>query len=64
MAAGFTIEENKIDEFREFIIKKYKKIKQNIKKQDKLMYDSKISPSALNENFFNQVNITFSIWIW
>ena len=31
MAAGFTIEENKIDEFREFVIKKYKKIKQNIK---------------------------------
>ena len=57
MAAGFTIEENKIDEFREFVIKKYKKIKQNIKKQDKLMYDSKISPSALNENFFNQVNM-------
>ena len=57
MAAGFTIEENKIDEFREFVIKKYKKIKKNIKKQDKLMYDSKISPSALNENFFNQVNM-------
>ena len=57
MAGGFTIEENKIEEFKDFINKKFKKINKNLKKHDKLFYDSKISPSALNENFFNQVNL-------
>ena len=57
MAGGFTIEENKIEEFKDFINKKFKKINKNLKKHDKLFYDSKISPSALNENFFNLVNL-------
>ena len=56
MAAGFTIEESKIEEFREFIKKKFFKIQKNLIKTDNLFFDSKISPSALNEDFFLEIN--------
>ena len=56
MAAGFTIEENKIEEFKEFIKKKFSKIKKNLNKTNILFFDSKISPSALNEDFFSEIN--------
>ena len=56
MAAGFTIEENKIEEFKEFIKKKFSKIQKNLKKTNTLFFDSKISPSALNEDFFLEIN--------
>ena len=56
MAAGFTIDENKIEEFKEFIKKKFSKIQKNLNKTNILFFDSKISPSALNENFFSEIN--------
>ncbi len=56
MAAGFTIDENKIEEFKEFIKKKFSKIQKNLNKTNILFFDSKISPSALNEEFFLEVN--------
>ena len=56
MAAGFTIEENKIEEFKEFIKKKFSKIQKNLNKTNILFFDSKISPSALNEEFFSEIN--------
>ncbi len=56
MAAGFTIEENKIDEFKDFIIKKFIKIQKKLFKNNALFFDSKISPSALNENFYSEIN--------
>ena len=56
MAAGFTIEENKIEEFKEFIKKKFSKIQKNLNKTNVLFFDSKISPSALNEDFFSEIN--------
>ena len=56
MAGGFTIEENKIHEFKIFINKKYSTIKKDIKKTNNLFFDSKISPTALNESFFSEVN--------
>ena len=56
MAAGFTIDENKIEEFKEFIKKKFSKIQKNLNKTNILFFDSKISPSALNEEFFSEVN--------
>ncbi len=57
MAGGFTIEENKINEFKDFINKKFLKIEKNLKQRNILFFDSKISPSALNENFFSEVNL-------
>ena len=56
MAAGFTIEEKKIEEFKTFINNKFFKVKKNIKKDNILFFDSKISPSALNIDFFSEIN--------
>ena len=56
MAGGFSIEEGKIQEFKNFITKKFLKIKKNLIKSNSLFFDSKISPSALNENFFLEIN--------
>ena len=56
MAGGFSIDENKIQDFKSFIIKKFSKIKKKINKTDALFYDSKISPSALNLDFFLEIN--------
>ena len=56
MAGGFTVEENKINEFKYFLIKNFLKIEKKINKRNHLYFDSKISPSALNEEFFSQIN--------
>ena len=56
MAGGFTIEENKIYEFKEYINNKFSKVLKNIAKNDILSFDSKISASALNEDFYSEVN--------
>ena len=56
MAAGFSIKEEKIEEFKDFINKCFLKIKKDLKKNDEIFYDSIISPSALNENFYHEIN--------
>ena len=56
MAGGFTIDENKIEEFKDFLKKKFLKIEKNLNKKNILLFDAKISPSALNESFFSEVN--------
>ncbi len=56
MAGGFTIEENKIFEFKEYINNKFSKVLKSIDKNDILSFDSKISASALNEDFYSEVN--------
>ena len=56
MAGGFSIDENKIDVFREYLNKKFIKIQSSLKKNNYLFFDSKISPSALNEEFYSQIN--------
>ncbi len=56
MAAGFTIDENKIEEFKEYINTKFSKIKKNLSKNNTIFFDSKISASALNEVFFTEIN--------
>ncbi len=56
MAGGFTIDENKIEEFKIFINNKFSKIKKKLTKNNVLFFDAKISPSALNEEFFYQIN--------
>ncbi len=56
MAGGFTIDENKIEEFKDFLKKKFLKIEKNLNKKNILLFDTKISPSALNESFFLEVN--------
>ena len=56
MAAGFSIEMSKIDQFKEFIFKKFLNL--NKKMNSTAIYlDSEISPSALNIDFFEEINI-------
>ncbi len=56
MAGGFSLEEKNIGIFKDFVIKRFIKIKKNISKLNTLFFDSKISPSSLNEDFFSEIN--------
>ena len=56
MAGGFTIKEENISSFRDFLNKNFKKINQNITKNIDLYLDTIISPTALNEDFINDIN--------
>ena len=56
MAGGFTIEKNKIDQFKEYAINKFKTLNIEISEEKKILIDSIISPTAINMNFFNKVN--------
>ena len=56
MAGGFTIEEKKIEEFTNFLSNKISKTTKKLVKDNFLFFDTKISPSALNENFFFDIN--------
>ncbi len=56
MAAGFSIKEEKIKQFTDFINKSFLKIKKDLKNNDEIFYDSMISPSALNEKFYEEIN--------
>ena len=57
MAGGFTINENKISILRDFLIKNFERFFLLSEKNTNLYLDSVISPSALNENFFDEVNL-------
>ena len=56
MAAGFTIDINKIEEFRSFLIRKFKSINMNLEKKIDLYFDSTIAPSAINYEFYQKIN--------
>ena len=56
MAGGFTIEEKKISQFRDILIKNFEKSQANISKDINLYLDAVIAPSALNEEFYEQIN--------
>ena len=57
MAAGFTIDANKIDKFKEFVFKKYKSININLDGKQNYYFDAEVSPSAVNIDFFDKVNL-------
>ena len=57
MAGGFSIETKNIDKFKDFIFKKFMKINESFTGQKPLMLDSIISPSAVNIEFYNKVNL-------
>ena len=56
MAGGFSINENKISEFKEFLIRSFLKFEKKIRLKNELFFDSIISPSALNHNFYEEIN--------
>ena len=57
MAGGFTIKEDNIPRFRDLLIKNYEKNSSKIKSNTDLYFDTTISPSALNEDFMDQINV-------
>ncbi len=56
MAGGFTIKEENIPIFRDILIKNFEKTHSKSTFNLNLYLDSVIAPSALNEDFFEQVN--------
>ena len=57
MAGGFSIVRDKIPIFRDLLIKNFEKLFKSSLKESNLYLDSIISPAALNEDFFNQINL-------
>ena len=56
MAGGFSIKEDNITKFKNFINKSFLKIEKGIKKSNEIFFDSIISPSAVNHDFYNEIN--------
>jgi len=57
MAAGFTIDMKKIQDFKEFIFRKFKSINMNLENKKNYYFDAEIAPSAVNINFFEKINL-------
>jgi len=56
MAGGFSVDKKNIPKLRDFFINCYEKAKIDTTKKLNLYIDTIISPSALNEDFFNDIN--------
>ena len=57
MAGGFSVLEKNIPIFRDLLIKNFEKSFKSLSKESNLYLDSIIAPSALNEDFFNEINL-------
>ena len=57
MAGGFTIDESKIEMFKNFSKKKFSKIKLDLSKNKSLVLDSEILGSAVNADFYNKIQL-------
>jgi single-stranded-DNA-specific exonuclease len=57
MAAGFSINIKNIDKFKDFIFRKFKNINEDLTSEKPLLLDSVISPTAINLDFYNKVDV-------
>ena len=57
MAGGFSINIDNIDNFKYFVFRKFRNINEDLTSEKPLLLDSIISPSAINLDFYNMVNI-------
>ena len=57
MAGGFSIKINNLEKFKDFIFRKFKNINEDLTIEKPLYLDSIVSPSALNLDFYNKVNL-------
>jgi len=57
MAAGFTIKMDKINDFKEFVFRKFKSININLEEKKNYYFDVEIAPSAVNLKFLEKVNL-------
>ena len=56
MAGGFTLKKGNISVFRDFLIKNFEKNDINPSSRKNLYLDAVIAPSAINEQFFDEIN--------
>ena len=57
MAGGFSIDVKNIEKFRKFIFRKFNNVNEDLTSKKPLFFDSVLSPTAINLDFYNQVNI-------
>ena len=57
MAAGFTLDINKIEDFKNFLIRRYRSININLEKKKEIFFDTEIAPSAINIDFYEKINL-------
>ena len=57
MAGGFRIKKENISIFRDFLIKNFNNLQLNKSKNHNLHLDAKIAPSAMNEDFYKEINV-------
>ena len=57
MAGGFTINKKNINSFKDFLLTNYEKSQLNFSKNADLYLDSVIAPSALNEKFYEELEL-------
>jgi single-stranded-DNA-specific exonuclease len=57
MAGGFSIKIENIKKFKDFIFRKFRNLNEDLTKEKPLYLDSVISPTAINIEFYNKVNL-------
>ena len=57
MAGGFSIKTSNIEQFKNFVFRKFKSINENLIYEKPLLLDSIISPSAVNLDFYKKVEL-------
>ena len=57
MAGGFSIKIENLEKFKQFVIRKFKNVNQDLTSEKPLFLDSVISPSAVNLEFYNKVEL-------
>ena len=57
MAGGFSIKVENIEKLKEFVLRKFKNMNMDLRAKKPLLIDSIISPSAVNLEFYNKVEI-------
>jgi len=57
MAAGFTINMNKFNDFKEFVFRKFKSVNFDLSEKKNYYFDVEIAPSAINIDFFEKINL-------
>ena len=57
MAGGFSINIKNIEKFKDFVFRKFRSINEDLVSEKPLFLDSVISPSSMNLDFYNKVNI-------
>ena len=57
MAGGFSIQIKNINTFKDFVLKKFRSVNEDLKTERPLLLDSIIAPSAVNLEFYNKVEL-------